>query len=118
MAQARELISRHDAFRLGLKRYFTGDACTHGHTVSRYTSNSACVSCAMLSAQNEIPTPRNFKWKQPRTVNWNRLTEEQIELWYHRINMIIQRKTKQYRHHPLDETNLFVPQGTKSKTET
>lgn len=40
-----EIISRQDAKALGLKRYFTGTPCKHGHICERQVSNSACVVC-------------------------------------------------------------------------
>lgn len=40
-----EVISRQDAIRLGLDRYFTGLPCAHGHISCRYCISRACVSC-------------------------------------------------------------------------
>lgn len=40
-----EIISRKEAMALGLKRYFTGGACSHGHTAERYVSGRKCVTC-------------------------------------------------------------------------
>lgn len=37
--------SRSEAKSLGLKHYFTGNACPNGHTSPRYTSTSNCVAC-------------------------------------------------------------------------
>lgn len=41
----RELVSRQDAIEAGLKKYFTGEECKHGHVAERYTLNSGCVAC-------------------------------------------------------------------------
>lgn len=40
-----KIISRKEAKSLGLKRYFTGKPCKHGHIVERNTSNGECFSC-------------------------------------------------------------------------
>lgn len=40
-----KIISRKEAKELGLKRYFTGKPCKHGHIEERYTSNKGCKGC-------------------------------------------------------------------------
>jgi hypothetical protein len=40
-----ELISRKEALERGLKRYFTGKECPHGHITVRHTVNGACIGC-------------------------------------------------------------------------
>lgn len=42
------VISRDEAFRTGLKTYFTGKPCKHGHLAPRYTSTGACAECARI----------------------------------------------------------------------
>ena len=39
------IVSRSEARRLGLTRYFTGKPCKHGHTSERLVSNLHCVEC-------------------------------------------------------------------------
>tara|TARA_R100000687_G_C6400655_1_gene141701 strand:+ start:468 stop:800 length:333 start_codon:yes stop_codon:yes gene_type:complete len=39
-----EIISRKDAKAKGLKRYFTGKPCKHGHVAERYVCGP-CVDC-------------------------------------------------------------------------
>jgi hypothetical protein len=41
-----EIISRDDARTRGLKHYFTGVACKHGHISERFVSNGACALCS------------------------------------------------------------------------
>lgn len=38
-------IAKADAAARGLKRYFTGVPCKHGHVCERYTKRSLCVDC-------------------------------------------------------------------------
>jgi hypothetical protein len=40
-----EIFSRKEAIKLGLKMYFTGQACRNGHTAPRQTSNCTCYEC-------------------------------------------------------------------------
>lgn len=40
-----EVITRAEAKRLGLKKYFTGVACKRGHVAERYVANWVCVDC-------------------------------------------------------------------------
>lgn len=40
-----ELLSRSDAVRAGLKRFFTGTACSAGHVSERYVCDSKCCEC-------------------------------------------------------------------------
>lgn len=53
-----ELITRKQAKAKGLKRYFTGVPCKHGHISDRHVSTAACRECARLKShkkQREIP---------------------------------------------------------------
>lgn len=40
-----EVITRAEAKARGLKRYFNGLNCPHGHTTERMVSSGGCVSC-------------------------------------------------------------------------
>lgn len=42
------IISKDDALKAGYKRFFTGEACTHGHVAERYVYAGLCVDCAKL----------------------------------------------------------------------
>ncbi|RZN40418.1 hypothetical protein FEK48_13285 [Escherichia sp. E2593] len=42
-----EIITRNDAAKSGLKRYYTGKVCKHGHQSERWTYNGHCVECTM-----------------------------------------------------------------------
>lgn len=41
-----DLISRMEAKNLGLKRFFSGNACPKGHVCERLTSNGTCIQCS------------------------------------------------------------------------
>jgi hypothetical protein len=40
-----QIISRAEAKAKGLKRYFTGKPCKHGHVAERVVFNATCVDC-------------------------------------------------------------------------
>lgn len=45
-----EIISRKDAQASGLKRYFTGKPCKHGHVAERLVSDRKCIDCANIDS--------------------------------------------------------------------
>jgi hypothetical protein len=40
--------SRKQALALGLKHYFTGEPCKHGHIAKRYVSSAECSECSRI----------------------------------------------------------------------
>ena len=49
-----EVITRSDAGRLGLRRYFTGSPCKYGHVSERYTKSRRCIECATDLVRKKI----------------------------------------------------------------
>lgn len=49
-------MQRTEAKRRGLKRYFTGRPCKHGHVAERFVNNAGCVEChrARMRAQHRV----------------------------------------------------------------
>src|SRR6056300_409537 len=43
-----EVITRKQAKEQGLKHYFTGKPCKHGHVRERHTSSGSCLECRRL----------------------------------------------------------------------
>ena len=46
-----QIITRQEAIAQGLKRYFTGKPCKHGHIAEWNCSSKACLTCAAASAK-------------------------------------------------------------------
>jgi hypothetical protein len=44
-------ITRKEAREAGLKQYFTGKACIHGHIAPRLVSNKTCIECDRIRKQ-------------------------------------------------------------------
>ena len=72
------LMTRAEAKALGLKRYFTGTPCKHGHVAERSVSNYTCLACvrdngAVLRALD--PGKRNQATREWRARNLERSRE-------------------------------------------
>jgi len=80
------IVTREEAKTNGDKRYFTGNACKHGHVAQRSTSNYQCIVCtyeytAMYSAQNRGKRrmwDKSWRNKNPekckaRSTRWRKL---------------------------------------------
>ncbi len=82
------IVTRQEAKGVGLKRYFTGKACPHGHIAQRLTSNTACVECNRVGME---------KWR----ALWKRvLTEDekaQRRQHWSENKVLINKKRKQDR---------------------
>ena len=85
------LLSKADAKAQGLRHYFTGNPCRHGHVDQRFVSDSSCVSCATARARKwdaENPeavrqsrknwTERNPERAQEIKLNWLRSNPEKV----------------------------------------
>jgi 5-methylcytosine-specific restriction endonuclease McrA len=46
-----EIVSRSEAKAMGLKQYFTGKPCKHGHIATRFTSKGTCSVCLHATTQ-------------------------------------------------------------------
>lgn len=42
-----------EAAKMGIKFFFTGEPCVHGHVVPKYTAGGRCVACARKSAAEQ-----------------------------------------------------------------
>jgi len=79
----KKIISKQLAIEQGLKHYFTGKPCKHGHIENRLVSNRGCVSCL---------SNRTFDWKQ---LNKDRLSKYRKD--YHLTNLEDQREKGRIR---------------------
>lgn len=53
-----QIITRAEAKAQGLKRYFTGKPCKHGHISHKQTSNGECLECAGLRPKAPVDPER------------------------------------------------------------
>lgn len=65
-----ELLTRKDALSQGLKQYFTGKPCKHGHVATRFVCNSDCQECRRIKTNDryhsnpEADIARTRQWAQ------------------------------------------------------
>lgn len=63
-----KIITKEEAQKLGLKRYYTGQRCIRGHLCERQTSNGCCIKCDHEScakqrkSKPEYHSQRKIKW--------------------------------------------------------
>lgn len=50
-----KIITRTEAATSGLKRYYTGKSCKHGHDSERWVHNGHCVQCTMETNKQTPP---------------------------------------------------------------
>ncbi len=57
-----EVISRNEAIQQGLKYYFTGAACKHGHVSKRIVSSHACYECRKEMLERKAQEKGGIRW--------------------------------------------------------
>lgn len=72
-----EIISRQDAIKRGLKKYFTGIPCKNGHISERYLQSSACELCIRGNIPN---TDEQRSQRQQIAADRLKLEQEKIKL--------------------------------------
>ena len=72
-----DIISRKEAKAQGLKRYFTGKPCKHGHVEERLVSNSNCAQCLREKANARDRAAQHAAW-----VEKNRERAREIDRAY------------------------------------
>ena len=66
------VITRAEAKRRGLKRYFTGKPCKHGHVAERLLINGSCCECCRLKTakfREENPELARKKYREWKAQN-------------------------------------------------
>jgi 5-methylcytosine-specific restriction endonuclease McrA len=66
--------SRQAAMAIGVKTYFTGKPCLHGHICERLTSNGRCYECARAS--EILWTQNNPNYQRVRSKIWRTENKE------------------------------------------
>lgn len=58
-----KIITRNEARRDGLSKFFTGQPCLKGHIAERYLSSGYCIECAKISVvkfKNSVTNTRKL----------------------------------------------------------
>lgn len=81
-----EVIARKEAKERGLKRYFTGKPCKHGHVSERDVSDRSCVECKR--ERSSVWVTNNRERKMNTNALWRENNKERIAIaaaeWYAR----------------------------------
>ena len=79
-----KIISREEAIAKGLKRFFTGVPCIHGHVCERYVKvGTECVECNRLSKQRQRardPERVRQQWREWAAREWERINRRCAEM--------------------------------------
>lgn len=67
-----KIISKNDAMSSGLKKYFIGRKCTHGHISERYVANDWCVACRIENHHQRKGDPVYKKRILEETKRWRK----------------------------------------------
>jgi len=94
-----EIISRKEALKKGLQRYFTGKPCPYGHICERNTKDSKCNICGRISSKkrHEANPEYNKKLNQKfKERNRKKLSEKQKKYYKKNIEKVKEYKQKYY----------------------
>ena len=76
-----DLITRTEASAQGLKTYFTGKPCKHGHLTPRRLSNGTCCECERIKSLKRSKTPEGKQaraaWKQANLHRFSKYRADQ-----------------------------------------
>lgn len=102
-----EVISCKKAKELGLKHYFTGKKCIHGHLTYRFVSNQKCKDCLSEDCKKyyyrhkEYMLTRNKKWykdnREKHVAKNKRWAENNPEKYKTMVKETYQRKYAKHR---------------------
>jgi len=79
-----EIITKQEAKARGLKYYFTGKMCKHGHVCERYTNSGDCVECVRERNRRYYETYGNQERERNQHRYWKDIekTREYHRRWY------------------------------------
>jgi len=84
-----QIISRKDARTKGLKQYFTGQACKHGHVAPRLVSTFTCIVC---SVEHSKAWQKNKRREDPA---WRDAQREKVRAYQQQPSARVARNTRQ-----------------------
>jgi hypothetical protein len=96
------LTSRKTAKELGIKRYFTGKPCKHGHIGERLVSTKACLECDQLRLE---------KWK---SENVDKLREYHEQFYQSNKRQILESQ-KAYRKQNPDVAKRYHQRASETR---
>ncbi len=95
--EEREIVSRMEATRRGLPRFFTGEPCVHGHTTTRYTSDTGCYTCNKIHRRAWSNTDRGLENSKKRQKLFKENNPDYWSTWAKDNPDKIRAKSSNYR---------------------
>lgn len=74
-----EIITRKEAREKGLRYYYSGIPCVHGHLSNRRTSSGYCLTCNLLAVrqyQKDHPSAVSYN-----SMKWNEKNKERCKVY-------------------------------------
>ncbi len=84
------IISRKEAKELGLKTYFTGKSCKHGHICEHRTDHGNCVKCGRMA--NSLWRKNNDSYNKERLKKWKKENKKHIAEYVRLYGTILHRR--------------------------
>jgi 5-methylcytosine-specific restriction endonuclease McrA len=103
IGEVTELITRHDAKKAGLVRYFTGEACSHGHVAERRVSDRTCVECSRLKSADPMSRERRREYMAVYKATHKDRQKELNKAYYDKNAEQFREYAKQYRQENAEE---------------
>jgi hypothetical protein len=118
-------ISRKQAQAQGLKQYFPGSTCKHGHVEPRLVSNCKCMECCRNAADAQYQVkkhdPEFVKQNRQKAADWAKANPEKVKARFSKMNAAVEncpRKRVGHRIRTLIKNQLTANGGRKAvKTE-
>ena len=76
-----EMISRTEAIKAGLKRFYTGVECIHGHLSERMVSTGACVECQKIGKKKFRDSKKGKKANLDYQRKYSKLNRPKMNTW-------------------------------------
>lgn len=91
-----DIISREEAAKLGLNKYFTGKPCKRGHVTFRYVTNTKCLDCfAKFYAARNVFTEQLQRYATDKLWAPRDMTREQRVMLRYYLQTCIYQFTQQ-----------------------
>lgn len=75
-----QIITRKEAKEKGLKRYYTGKPCKHGHDEQRKVANKRCLECHRQDSRKRYTDPVKRKQILEKNAEWQLHNKEKVLL--------------------------------------
>ena len=111
-----DIITRAEAKAQGLKRYFTGKPCKHGHIDTRAVSNGSCRECDRLKALAVNPDAKR-KAKREYMARTRERWNEYISQWREENAEHVQAYSKAYDEAHQEEKAARIKEWRKANPE-